>query len=59
MASKGDHPPADPALFSTVGNQVEGLEGGDDETTFVEEIESLCMQCEENVSTCRLGLGRR
>lgn len=38
-------------LFSTVGSQVEGLDGTGDEieTQPVDEIESLCMQCQENV----------
>lgn len=47
-----------PELFNTIGEKVEqvaptaavnGTTGGDDEKV-VEEIESLCMNCEENVS---------
>lgn len=45
-------------LFAAIGKQVLGFELGDDESKthdddrvkIVEEIESLCMNCEENVS---------
>ncbi len=43
-------------MFRTVGNQVEGLnisgdgeDNGDDGPKVVDEIESLCMNCGENV----------
>ena len=40
-------------IFRTVGKQVEGLrlnrDDEDKESKLVEEIESLCMNCEENV----------
>ncbi len=46
-------------LFAAIGKQVLGLELGDDEdkingderVKIVEEIESLCMNCEENVGS--------
>lgn len=44
-------------LFAAIGKQVQGLELGehdqvddDDRVKVVEEIESLCMNCQENVS---------
>jgi hypothetical protein len=42
-------PTENAALFSTVGSQVAGLEGDDVDTKLVDEIESLCMNCEKNV----------
>ena len=44
-------------LFAAIGKQVLGLQLGDDEETLpedervrlIEEIESLCMNCEQNV----------
>lgn len=41
-------------LFLPVGDKVDGFviaEDGDDAPKLVEEIESLCMSCQENVST--------
>ena len=41
-------------LFLPVGEKVDGFviaEDGEDGPQLVEEIESLCMNCEENVST--------
>lgn len=45
-------------MFQALGNQVQGVQVADHDEegpTLVDEIESLCMNCEENVSS-RMGI---
>lgn len=46
MASENQNPNG----FQSIGDRVAGLDGAEDDGPAVEQIESLCMNCHENVS---------
>lgn len=43
-----------PEYFKSIGQHVEQEQAGDDDAKPVEEIESLCMNCRDNVSWVQL-----